>query len=103
MIAHWMRVGFVHGVMNTDNMSIHGLTIDYGPTDGLRTSISVGLRIRLSGRKRYRFGNQADIGGWNIARFLEAVSPLMENPQKLTMFWIITTGIPRNSYKNVDG
>ena len=84
MIAHWMRVGFVHGVMNTDNMSIHGLTIDYGPY-GWIEDFDLGWTPNTTdaGRKRYRFGNQADIGGWNIARFLEAVSPLMENPQKL--------------------
>lgn len=84
MIAHWMRVGFVHGVMNTDNMSIHGLTIDYGPY-GWIEDFDLGWTPNTTdaGRKRYRFGNQADIGGWNIARFLEAVSLLMENPQKL--------------------
>ena len=47
MIAHWMRVGFVHGVMNTDNMSIHGLTIDYGPMVGLRTMTQGGRQTRL--------------------------------------------------------
>ena len=84
MIAHWMRVGFVHGVMNTDNMSIHGLTIDYGPY-GWIEDFDLGWTPNTTdaGRKRYRFGNQADIGGWNIARFLEAVSPLMERPEKL--------------------
>ena len=84
MIAHWMRVGFVHGVMNTDNMSIHGLTIDYGPY-GWIEDFDLGWTPNTTdaGRKRYRFGNQADIGGWNIARFLEAVSLLMGNPQKL--------------------
>lgn len=84
MIAHWMRVGFVHGVMNTDNMSIHSLTIDYGPY-GWIEDFDLGWTPNTTdaGRKRYRFGNQTDIGGWNIARFLEAVSPLMENPQKL--------------------
>ena len=84
MIADWMRVGFVHGVMNTDNMSIHGLTIDYGPY-GWIEDFDLGWTPNTTdaGRKRYRFGNQADIGGWNIARFLEAVSPLMERPENL--------------------
>ena len=84
MISHWMRVGFVHGVMNTDNMSIHGLTIDYGPYGWLEdydpdwtpnTTDAV--------TKRYRFGHQARIGKWNYARLLESVSPLMSDPEML--------------------
>lgn len=84
MVAHWMRVGFVHGVMNTDNMSIHGLTIDYGPY-GWIEDFDLGWTPNTTdaGMKRYRFGNQADIGGWNMARFLEAISPLMDSPEKL--------------------
>ena len=84
MVAHWMRVGFVHGVMNTDNMSIHGLTIDYGPY-GWIEDFDLGWTPNTTdaGMKRYRFGNQADIGGWNMARFLEAISPLMNSPEKL--------------------
>lgn len=84
MIAHWMRVGFVHGVMNTDNMSIHGLTIDYGPYGWIEdydlgwTPNTTDLRT-----KRYRFGNQGKIGGWNYARFLESISPIMENKDRL--------------------
>ena len=84
MIAHWMRVGFVHGVMNTDNMSIHGLTIDYGPYGWLEdfnpnwTPNTTDVE-----RKRYRFGHQAQIGAWNYARLLEAISPLMEEPEKM--------------------
>jgi uncharacterized protein YdiU (UPF0061 family) len=84
MISHWMRVGFVHGVMNTDNMSIHGLTIDYGPYGWLEdynpgwTPNTTDLRTR-----RYRYGQQPQIGAWNIARLLEAMVPLMENPDLL--------------------
>ena len=83
-IAHWMRVGFVHGVMNTDNMSIHGLTIDYGPYGWLEgfdpgwTPNTTDARTR-----RYRYGQQAQIGAWNISRLLEAISPLMEDPTGL--------------------
>ena len=83
-IAHWMRVGFVHGVMNTDNMSIHGLTIDYGPYGWLEgfdpgwTPNTTDARTR-----RYSYGQQAQIGAWNIARLLEAISPLMEDPVRL--------------------
>ena len=84
MISHWMRVGFVHGVMNTDNMSIHGLTIDYGPYGWLEdynpgwTPNTTDLRTR-----RYRYGQQPQIGAWNVARLLEAMVPLMDEPELL--------------------
>ena len=84
MIAHWMRVGFVHGVMNTDNMSIHGLTIDYGPYGWLEDfNPNWTPNTTDAGRKRYRFGHQAQIGEWNIARLLESIGPLMDEPKKL--------------------
>ena len=63
MISHWMRVGFVHGVMNTDNMSIHGLTIDYGPYGWLEDYDPDWTPNTTDARtKRYRFGHQARIG-----------------------------------------
>ena len=84
MIAHWMRVGFVHGVMNTDNMSIHGLTIDYGPYGWLEDfDPNWTPNTTDAGRKRYRYGNQAQIGAWNFARLLEAIGPMMEDPELL--------------------
>ena len=84
MIAHWMRIGFVHGVMNTDNMSIHGLTIDYGPYGWLEDfNPDWTPNTTDSGRKRYKFGNQPQIGGWNYARLLESMAPLLEQPNKL--------------------
>ena len=84
MIAHWMRVGFVHGVMNTDNMSIHGLTIDYGPYGWLENfDPDWTPNTTDAERRRYRFGHQAQIGAWNYARLLESVSPLMDEPEKL--------------------
>ena len=85
MIAHWMRVGFVHGVMNTDNMSIHGLTIDYGPYGWLE-DYNPGWTPNTTdaGRRRYRYGAQPQIGAWNLARFLEAISPLIEDTDRLT-------------------
>lgn len=84
MIAHWMRVGFVHGVMNTDNMSIHGLTIDYGPYGWLE-DYNPGWTPNTtdSTHRRYRYGNQPQIGAWNIARFLESISSLMDEPERL--------------------
>ena len=84
MIAHWMRVGFVHGVMNTDNMSIHGLTIDYGPYGWLEDfDPNWTPNTTDATSKRYRFGQQAQIGAWNYARLLESISPLMEEEERL--------------------
>ena len=84
MVSHWMRVGFVHGVMNTDNMSIHGLTIDYGPY-GWIEDYNPGWTPNTtdSSQRRYRFGSQPQIAAWNLARMLESLSPLMEDPERL--------------------
>ncbi len=84
MISHWMRVGFVHGVMNTDNMSIHGLTIDYGPYGWLE-DYNPGWTPNTTdaATRRYRYGQQPQIGAWNVARFLESMVPLMDDPEKL--------------------
>ncbi|MEE3371764.1 MAG: YdiU family protein [Planctomycetota bacterium] len=84
MIVHWMRVGFVHGVMNTDNMSILGLTIDYGPYGWLEdydpnwtpnTTDAMG--------RRYRFGHQPQVAMWNLAQFANALLPLIEQVEPL--------------------
>ena len=84
MIAHWMRVGFVHGVMNTDNMSIHGLTIDYGPYGWLEDyDPNWTPNTTDASTRRYRYGHQAQIGAWNIARLAEAVAPLMNDVESL--------------------
>ena len=84
MISHWMRVGFVHGVMNTDNMSIHGLTIDYGPYGWLE-DYNPGWTPNTTdaATRRYRYGQQPKIGAWNLARFFESMVPLMEQPSLL--------------------
>jgi uncharacterized protein YdiU (UPF0061 family) len=78
MVAHWMRVGFVHGVMNTDNMSILGLTIDFGPYGWLEP-FDPGWTPNTTdaGRKRYQFGNQPAVVEWNLARLGEALNPLI--------------------------
>ena len=78
LIADWMRLGFVHGVMNTDNMSILGLTIDYGPYGWLEgydpqwTPNTTDAQTR-----RYAYGNQPQIAHWNLARLAEALLPLV--------------------------
>ena len=84
MIAHWMRVGFVHGVMNTDNMSIHGVTIDYGPYGWIEPfDVDWTPNTTDAQRRRYRYGQQQHIGAWNVARLLESMAPLMEDVSKL--------------------
>jgi uncharacterized protein YdiU (UPF0061 family) len=84
MIIHWQRVGFVHGVMNTDNMSIHGITIDYGPYGWLEdynpdwTPNTTDIQ-----HKRYRFGNQPDIALWNLYQLANALYPLINDAKPL--------------------
>jgi uncharacterized protein YdiU (UPF0061 family) len=80
MIVHWMRVGFVHGVMNTDNMSILGLTIDYGPYGWVEDydPFWTPNTTDASGR-RYRFGQQAEVAHWNLWQLANAIAPLIED------------------------
>lgn len=84
MIVHWQRVGFVHGVMNTDNMSIHGITIDYGPYGWLE-DYNPGWTPNTTDRqhKRYRFGNQPDIALWNLYQLANALYPLINEAKPL--------------------
>ncbi|MEJ7745595.1 MAG: YdiU family protein [Luteimonas sp.] len=84
MVAHWMRVGFVHGVMNTDNMSILGLTIDYGPygwVDDYDPDWTPNT-TDAQGR-RYRFGWQPKIAYWNLMRLAHALAPLFDDVEML--------------------
>jgi len=78
LIADWMRLGFVHGVMNTDNMSVLGLTIDYGPYGWLEGYDPAWTpNTTDAGTRRYCYGNQPQIGLWNLARFAGALLPLI--------------------------
>jgi uncharacterized protein YdiU (UPF0061 family) len=78
MIAHWMRVGFVHGVMNTDNMSVLGLTIDYGPYGWLEDfDPNWTPNTTDRGGRRYRFAHQPGVALWNLIRFAESLAPLV--------------------------
>lgn len=77
MIAHWQSVGFNHGVMNTDNMSVIGLTIDYGPFAFMDTFESGYICNHTDHEGRYSFDNQPRIGYWNLSRLGEALSPLI--------------------------
>lgn len=85
MVAHWMRVGFVHAVMNTDNMSILGLTIDYGPYGWMDNyDPDWTPNTTDAGRRRYRFGAQPAIAHWNLMKLANAVFELFpDGPEPL--------------------
>ncbi len=84
MIVHWMRVGFVHGVMNTDNMSILGLTIDYGPYGWLEDyDENWTPNTTDAAGRRYAFGQQPYIAQWNLFQLANAVYPLIEQIEPL--------------------
>lgn len=84
MIAHWMRVGFVHGVMNTDNMSILGLTIDYGPYGWLEGFDPDWTPNTTDAQgRRYRFSNQPQVALWNLAQLANAIYPLINDVEPL--------------------
>jgi uncharacterized protein YdiU (UPF0061 family) len=84
LMAHWQAVGFVHGVMNTDNMSILGLTIDYGPY-GWVDDFNPGWTPNTTDARehRYRYGNQPAIGLWNVERLALALLPLVDDEDAL--------------------
>ncbi|MBT9156217.1 MAG: hypothetical protein DDT37_01201 [Firmicutes bacterium] len=77
LIARWQTVGFVHGVMNTDNTAISGETIDYGPCAFMDTYDPATVFSSIDHHGRYAYGNQPNIALWNLARFAEALLPLL--------------------------
>ena len=77
LIAHWQSVGFVHGVMNTDNMAISGETIDYGPCAFMDAYHPGTVFSSIDRQGRYAYGNQPAIARWNLARFAETLLPLI--------------------------
>ncbi len=77
LIAQWMNVGFIHGVMNTDNMTISGETIDYGPCAFMESHDPQAVFSSIDHQGRYAYGNQPGIARWNLARLAEALLPLM--------------------------
>ena len=78
MVVDWMRVGFIHGVMNTDNMSVHGETFDYGPCAFMNYYDEDTVFSSVDKRGRYSFGNQKKMLQWNLTRFAESLQPLFE-------------------------
>ena len=77
LIARWMGLGFIHGVMNTDNVSIAGETIDYGPCAFVDDFAHGAVFSAIDHQGRYAYGNQPQIGAWNMAQFATALIPLM--------------------------
>lgn len=81
LIAKWQLVGFVHGVMNTDNMTISGETIDYGPCAFMDAYNPATVFSSIDVYGRYAYGNQPDIAAWNLARLAETLLPLLNTDQ----------------------
>ncbi|MGC5773081.1 protein adenylyltransferase SelO [Paenibacillus pabuli] len=82
LIAKWQQVGFIHGVMNTDNMAISGETIDYGPCAFMDAYNPATVFSSIDTQGRYAYGNQPYIGGWNLARFAETLLPLLHEDEE---------------------
>ncbi|MES9990872.1 MAG: protein adenylyltransferase SelO [Candidatus Thiodiazotropha sp.] len=82
LVVEWLRVGFIHGVMNTDNTAISGETIDYGPCAMMGTYSPKTVFSSIDRDGRYAFGNQPAIAQWNMARFAETLLPLIDNNEK---------------------
>ncbi|HEV7986082.1 MAG TPA: YdiU family protein [Steroidobacteraceae bacterium] len=78
LIARWMHVGFIHGVMNTDNMALSGETIDYGPCAFMDTFDPAQVFSSIDSFGRYAYANQPRIAQWNLARFAETILPLLD-------------------------
>lgn len=82
LIAKWLHVGFIHGVMNTDNMALSGETIDYGPCAFMNDCDPETVFSSIDRQGRYAYGNQPQIARWNLARLAEALLPLVHEDQK---------------------
>ena len=85
LIVNWMRVGFIHGVMNTDNMSIVGETIDYGPCAFMDEYNSKTVFSSIDQFGRYSYENQPKIAQWNLARFAETILFLIDKDEKIAI------------------
>lgn len=82
LIAKWQLVGFIHGVMNTDNMALSGESIDYGPCAFMDSYNLSTVFSSIDTQGRYAYGNQPHIAGWNLARFAEALLPLIDEDEE---------------------
>ena len=81
LVARWLLIGFIHGVMNTDNMSVAGETIDYGPCAFMDAYDPATVFSSIDRTGRYAYGNQPNIAHWNLARFAETLLPLLDEDQ----------------------
>src|SRR5690625_2787683 len=81
LVAQWQLVGFIHGVMNTDNMTISGETIDYGPCAFMDTYDPATVFSSIDRNGRYAYGNQPQIAAWNLARFAESLLPILHTEE----------------------
>jgi uncharacterized protein YdiU (UPF0061 family) len=99
MITHWQRIGFVHGVMNTDNMSILGETIDYGPF-GFLDFYSPNYTPNTTdfNGRRYQFDNQLNIGVWNLVQLANALYPLIQEEEPI---YLILNNLKENSERDL--
>jgi uncharacterized protein YdiU (UPF0061 family) len=95
LIAQWMHVGFIHGVMNTDNMAISGETIDYGPCAFMEAYDAGAVFSSIDAGGRYAYGNQPAIAQWNLARFAETLLPLMAEASAIERATAEATGVIR--------
>jgi uncharacterized protein YdiU (UPF0061 family) len=96
LVARWMSLGFIHGVMNTDNMTISGETIDYGPCAFMDTYSAQTVFSSIDTHGRYAYANQPSILSWNLARLAETLIPLVD-PDK-----DIATGLLTDAVQNVE-
>lgn len=102
MIVHWQRVGFVHGVMNTDNMSILGLTIDYGPYGWLENyDPNWTPNTTDAAEHRYRYGHQPQIAFWNLGQLANAIYPLIEQVEPLQQAMNVYTETFEQGWQNM--
>ena len=85
LICNWMRIGFIHGVMNTDNMTISGETIDYGPCAFMDKYDPGTVFSSIDYQGRYAYSNQPRIAKWNLDRFAESLLPLINNDSKVAI------------------
>ena len=85
LVAQWMQIGFIHGVMNTDNVAVSGETIDYGPCAFMDTYDPATVYSSIDQHGRYAYGNQPIVAQWNLARFAEALLPLLGDDKETAL------------------
>jgi uncharacterized protein YdiU (UPF0061 family) len=101
LVARWMLVGFVHGVMNTDNMTISGETIDYGPCAFMEAFDPATVYSSIDEGGRYAYGNQPVVAQWNLARLAEALLPLIhEEPEQAVALAVEAVGTFARQYSS---